>query len=238
MVKSRGADPPQTKLEENTPALPPVKVHVVKKRKGKHREHELVGIRIRKRFNDGFWCNGVITSVKKHAKVKYANLTKEHIRIDHILELWKVSYQMYKLPSLTPNKRCPRLFPRGRNSKPYTLEQFMGLLQHAEQSHGGATIEELEASQLVRKKPGAKNTEVYGRMLPGATDVSRLVLSCEPSLDKDLTQSILMLPPQKIIRKYMNLQKTDVVVDIGHGIGNSYVQLGISQLQSNGKLCV
>ena len=143
----------------------------VKKRQGKHRQHELVGVRIRKRFKDGSWCNGIVKYVKEKAKVIFANQRREYLPLDETFEMWRISYQMYKLPSVLSFKRAPRLFPRGRNSKPYTLEQFMGLIQYIEQSHGGATIEEMEASHLVRKKPGTKNTEVYGRMLPCATHV-------------------------------------------------------------------
>ena len=144
----------------------------VKKRQGKHRQHELVGVRIRKRFKEGSWCNGMVKSVKEKARVTFANHRREYLPLDETFEIWRISYEMYKLPAEIPRKRDPPLFPRGRNSKPYTLEQFMGLIQYVEQSQGGATIEDMEASHLVRKKPGTKNTEVYGRMLPCATHVS------------------------------------------------------------------
>lgn len=160
---------------------------------------DLVGIPIRKKGADGSWRNGIIVSVKSYVKVKYRGTTEmERIPIGEALELWMVAHQMYKIPSLLPHRRNPFLFQRGRNSKPYSLSQFIELLHYAEQAHGGASIEELEASKLVEKKPNSNTSEIYGRMLPGATD--------------------------KIFREFMNLQSMHTLIDIGHGIGNSCLQ--------------
>lgn len=168
--------PRSQKKGEPTKTLPALAtVSPVQKSKSKHRQHALVGVRIRKQFEDGSWSNGEVYAVKEKAKVKFRNKIRQELALDQKLEWWKTSYQMYKLASKCPGKRDPSLFPRGRNSKPYTLSQFMGLVQYVEQRQGGATIEELEASHLVRKKPGSKNTEVYGRMLPCATQVSGYV---------------------------------------------------------------
>jgi len=161
----------------------------------------LVGAHIRKRTSPACWRNGVITSIildkdddEKKCQVEYEsdsnnnknnkkNTAKEILPIDETLDLWIIAHKMFNINNKknksSPKKdgkdkdQSPALFQRksSASQKPYTLKEFENLLEYALATHGGATLQDLEASKLIQAKANAKGTEVYGRMLPGAIHV-------------------------------------------------------------------
>lgn len=150
-----------------------------------------VGTVIRQRLEPGLWREGVIIRVWKKKKqgatssrvvcqVKYDDSGEQEVPVDDDdLEVWVAAQTMWDLHNNNKKKKndvppIQKLFQRTTGSKksnePYSLDQFLELLQYSCQALGGLSLEDLEGHRLV--KTMSMPTEVYGRMLPQAIDVS------------------------------------------------------------------
>lgn len=139
-----------------------------------------VGTVIRQRWEPGLWREGVVARVWKKqgasrvCQVKYDSQESTELPVDDELEVWVAAQTVWDLCNKKKKKDVQpiQLFIRtgSKKSKPYSLDQFLELLQYSCQALGGLSLEDLEGHRLV--KTMSMPTEVYGRMLPQAIDVS------------------------------------------------------------------